>query len=100
MTSSKRCCMRGRCLDRPHDRASRRAGGGAAGMAAGPVEHTLAGHEVVTVASGREAHPMDTRELVAQHRWCVLCIALAVAVNGSGLGGAPPRTGWAALPCV
>ena len=43
-------------------------------------------HEAVTVASGREAHPMDTRELVAQHRWCVLCIALAVAVNGSGLG--------------
>ena len=55
-------------------------------MAAGPVEHTLAVHEVVTVASGRETHPMDTRELVAQHRWCVLCIALAVAVNGSGLG--------------
>ena len=55
-------------------------------MAAGPVEHTLAVHEVVTVASGREAHPMDTRELVAQHRWCVLGIVLAVVVNGSGLG--------------
>ena len=28
---------------------------------------------------------MDTREQVAQHRWCYLCIALAIAVNCSGL---------------
>ena len=50
------------------------------------MEHTPAVHEAVTLASGLEEHPMDLRESVAQYGWCWLCIALAVAVNGSGLG--------------
>ena len=29
---------------------------------------------------------MDPRRLVAQDGWCALCIALAVAIHGSGVG--------------